>query len=109
LKRTTEFVLGLLGGIFGFGGAFFALFVGVWNEEISNLGSIAFIFSIIAIIGSIVVKFKAKLGGWMLLISGFGILFSISFFGVLPALLIVPAGLMGIIRKPKVSENEINA
>ncbi|MDC3417511.1 DUF4064 domain-containing protein [Aquibacillus salsiterrae] len=101
MNRTTEFVLGLLGGIFGFGGSLFALFVGVWSEEISTLGSVAFLFSILAIVGAIVVKFKAKLGGWLLLVSGIGILFSISLFGVLPSILLVPAGLMGIIRKPK--------
>lgn len=101
MNRTTEFVLGLLGSIFGFGGSFFVLFVGVWSEEISKLGGMAVLFSILAIIGAIVVKFKAKLGGWLLLVSGIGILFSISLFGVLPAILLVPAGLMGIIRKPK--------
>ncbi|PLR81330.1 hypothetical protein CVD25_15630 [Bacillus canaveralius] len=109
MKRTTEFVLGLLGGIFGFGGSFFALFVGVWSEEISNLGSMAFLFSILAIVGSIVVKFKAKIGGWMLLVSGIGILISISLFGVLPALLLVPAGLMGLLRKDKNNNIEVQA
>ena len=107
MSRTTEMVLGLLGGIFGIGAAFFALFIGSIDEavsgsqEISGLGGSAFFFSALAIIGAILVKFKAKLAGWIMLISGIAILVSISLFGVLPALLLVPAGLMGIIRKEK--------
>ncbi|ARI75626.1 hypothetical protein [Halobacillus mangrovi] len=107
MSRTTEMVLGILGGLIGFGGAFFALFVGSLDEalngssELSGLGSSAFLFSATAIIGAIIVKFKAKLGGWIMLISGVAILVSISLFGVVPALLLIPAGLMGIIRKPK--------
>lgn len=111
MSRTTEMVLGILGGIFGIAGAFFALFVGSVDEafngssELSGLGTAAFIFSALAIISAIIVKFKAKLGGWLLIISGVGILISISLFGVLPALLIIPAGLMGILRKPKTNTN----
>lgn len=30
MSRTTEFVLGLIGGIFGFGGALFAIFLELW-------------------------------------------------------------------------------
>ncbi|WP_096439037.1 hypothetical protein [Alteribacter populi] len=107
MSRTTEMVLGILGGLIGFGGAFFALFIGSIDEavsgsnEISGLGTSAFLFSTLAIIGAIVVKFKAKLGGWLMLISGVAILISISLFGVVPALFLVAAGLMGIIRKPK--------
>ncbi|MCE7790855.1 hypothetical protein K8O68_00285 [Salipaludibacillus sp. CUR1] len=107
MSRTTEMVLGILGGLIGFCGAFFALFIGSIDEAVSGsnqilgLGTSAFIFSGLAVLGGIVVKFNPKLGGWLLLISGVAILISISLFGVVPALLLVPAGLMGIIRKPK--------
>lgn len=100
MKRTTEFVLGLIGGIIGFGAAFFALFFGAVDEavsggesEITGLGSMAFLFSILAIVGSVVVKFKAKVGGILMLVSGVGGLVSISLFYVLPALLLVIGGL----------------
>nr|NNM89853.1 DUF4064 domain-containing protein [Bacilli bacterium] len=106
MNRTTEFVLGLIGGIFSFGGAFFAMFFGAFDKaatgtggSISSLGIAAFVFAILAILGSILVKFKAKIGGVLMLISGVGILISISLFGVLPALLLIPAGLMGLLRK----------
>lgn len=107
MKRTTEFVLGLIGGIIGFGGAFFAIFFGAVDEavsgssEVSGLGWAAFLFSILAIIGAVVVKFKAKAGGAMMLISGIGGLVSISLFYALPALLLVIGGLMGLFRKDR--------
>ncbi|MCA0970835.1 hypothetical protein LCM20_09555 [Halobacillus litoralis] len=107
MSRTTEMVLGILGGLFGFGGAFFALFMGAVDEsfngtsELSGLGTSAFVFSILAITGGILVKFKPKLGGWLMLISGVAILISISLFGVVPALFLIAAGLMGLIRKEK--------
>ncbi|QHT48492.1 DUF4064 domain-containing protein [Bacillus sp. SB49] len=110
MNRTTEMVLGIIGGLIGFGGAFFALFMGALDEsfngtsELNGLGSSAFLFSILAIIGAIVVKFKPKLGGWLMLISGVAILISISLFGVVPALFLVAAGLMGILRKGKKSQ-----
>jgi len=107
MSRTTEFVLGLIGGIFGIFGAFFALFFGTIDKAvsgsgtISSLGASAFIFAALGIVGSIVVKFKPRFGGLLLLVGGIGILISISLFGVLPALLIIPAGLMGLLRKNK--------
>ncbi|MDX8363774.1 hypothetical protein [Cytobacillus sp. IB215665] len=107
MSRLTEMILGILGGLLGFGGAFLALFIGTVDEvvsgssEISSLGVSAFLFSALAIIGAIVVKFKAKLGGGLMLISGIAILVSISLFGVIPALFLIPAGLMGILRKSK--------
>ncbi|SIS60117.1 hypothetical protein [Salimicrobium flavidum] len=110
MNRTTELALGIIGGLIGFGGAFFALFIGsvdaAFNEtsEIGGLGVSAFLFSSLALIGAILVKFKAKLGGWIMLISGIAILISISLFGVIPALLLVPAGLMGILRKEKTQQ-----
>lgn len=105
MKRNTEFILGLLGGIFGFGGAMFAIFFGAMDEavsgssEVSGLGWGAFLFSILAIVGAVVVKFKAKAGGAMMLVSGIGGLVSISLFYALPALLLVIGGLMGLFRK----------
>jgi len=110
MNRLTEMILGIIGSLIAFVGAFFALFVGAVDEafngtgEVSGLGTSAFLFSALALIGAIVVKFKPKLGGWLMLISGIAIVISISLFGVVPALFLVPAGLMGIMRKPKVRE-----
>lgn len=111
MSRTTEMVLGIIGSLLGFGGAFLALFIGSVDEAfngtsgVSGLGTSAFLFSALAFIGSILVKFKAKLGGWLLLISGIAIIISISLFGIVPALFLIASGLMGILRKQKVQKS----
>ncbi|SER71513.1 hypothetical protein [Salisediminibacterium halotolerans] len=107
MNRTTEMVLGILGGLIGFAGAFFALFMGEIDQAtggdntLTGLGMSAFLFSTLGVIGGILVKFKAKLAGWVMVISGVAILVSISLFGFIPALLLVPAGLMALLRKPQ--------
>ncbi|PTM58402.1 hypothetical protein [Desmospora activa] len=107
MSRTTELVLGIIGGVIGFGGAFFALFFGALdaeftgNESVLNSGAAAFWFSALAIIGAIVVKFWAKIGGALMALSGLALLWNIGLFGVLPALLLIAAGMMGIFRKGK--------
>jgi len=109
VKRTTEFVLGLLGGIFGFFGAVFALIIGgvdaalssSGTSEIIGLGWGAMLFAILGIIASVVVRSTAKVGGALLLVSGIGGLICISFYYILPAVLLVIAGLMGLIKKNK--------
>ncbi len=108
MNRTTEMVLGIIGSLIGFGGAIFAMFFGVIDEafmvsseiSIMGLGVSAFVFSAFAILGSILVKFKPRLGGGIMFISGLAILISISFCGIIPALFLIPAGLMGLVRKP---------
>lgn len=105
MSRVTEMILGLIGAVFGFSGAFFALFVGSIDQsingsgELSALGTTSFIFSVIAFAGAILVKFKPKLGGWLMLVSAVGLVVAISLFGVIPALFLLAAGLMGIVRK----------
>ena len=106
-KRTTEFVLGLLGGIFGFFASIFALAVGglgkAFNASgastISYLGWFALLFSVLAIVGSVVVQHKPKLGGAFMLISAIGGIISISFFYALSFILLLIGGLMGIFKK----------
>ncbi|VEF46206.1 membrane protein [Bacillus freudenreichii] len=109
MKRTTEFVLGLLGGIFGFFGAILALFIGgvdaaissSGSSEIIGLGWAAIFLSILGIVGAVLVKGRSKAGGIMMLISAIGGLISISLFYLLPFVLLLIAGLMGIFRKDK--------
>ena len=110
MKRTTEFVLGLIGGILGFFGAMFALAFGgldaAFNEsgtsQFTGLGWSAMLFSILAIVASVIVKKKAKLGGILLLVSAVGGIISIFVFFILPAVLIIIAGCMGVFRKETV-------
>jgi len=112
-KRTTEFVLGLIGGIFGFFGSFIAFAVGSLGKAfyvsnastISTLGWFALLFSILGIVGSVVVKHKPKLGGILMLISAVGGLISISFFFIPAFVLLLIAGLMGLLRKDPKNES----
>ncbi|MED3394434.1 DUF4064 domain-containing protein [Bacillus wiedmannii] len=111
MKRTTEFVLGLIGGIFGILCAFIALFIGgvasaMEAEGASNvigLGWVAVALSILGIVGSVMVKSKAKVGGAMMTIAAIGGFICISFIYILPAVLLLIGGLMGIFRKEKVA------
>jgi len=66
------------------------------SVTISGLCVAAFVFAAVSIVGAIVVKLKPNPGGWLLLISGVRILIFISLFGVLPALLLVRAGLIDL-------------
>lgn len=111
MKRTAEFVLGLIGGIFGILCAFIALFIGrvasaMEAEGASNvigLGWAAVVLSILGIVGSVMVKSKAKVGGAMMTIAAIGGFICISFIYILPAVLLLIGGLMGIFRKEKVA------
>jgi len=106
-KRTVEFVLGLIGGIFGFFGALIALmFGGIGSalggegaSTIIGLGWLAILFSIIGIIGAALVKSKTKVGGWMMIISAVGGVISVSFAYALSFVLLIIAGLMAVIKK----------
>ncbi|SFB21617.1 Protein of unknown function [Lentibacillus halodurans] len=107
MNRTTEFVLGLIGGILGFFAAIIALFIGgvdaAFSERgtstLTGLGWSAFLFSGMAIVGSVVVRSKAKVGGILLIVSAIGGLISISMFYLISFILIGIAGLMGIFKK----------
>ena len=113
MKRTSEFVLGLIGGIFGFIGAFVAImfggldaaFSGTETSSITGLGWSAMLFSTLAIVGCILVKSKPKLGGLFMLIAAIGGTISISMFYVIPGIMLFIAGLMGLIRKDKSKVN----
>ena len=111
MKRTGEFVLGLIGGIFGLIGAVTALFIGEidaslnGSSEISGLGWAAILFSILGIVGSVIVKGKPKLGGSFMTIGAIGGFISVFFFYIIPAILLLIGGLMGLLRKDKVNND----
>lgn len=111
MKRTTEFVLGLIGGIFGILCAFMALMIGGIGaafeadgaNSVIGLGWAAIALSILGIVGSVMVKSKAKAGGIMMLIAAIGGIICISAFYILPGVLLLIGGLMGVFRKEKAS------
>ncbi|EJQ14778.1 MULTISPECIES: DUF4064 domain-containing protein [Bacillus] len=110
MKRTAEFVLGLIGGIFGILCAFIALFIGGLGSALEadgantviGLGWGAVALSILGIVGSVMVRSKAKVGGIMMTVAAIGGFICISLIYLLPGVLLLIGGLMGIFRKDKV-------
>ncbi|MDQ7236418.1 DUF4064 domain-containing protein [Bacillus pacificus] len=109
MKRTAEFVLGLIGGIFGILCAFIALFIGGLGSALEadgantviGLGWGAVGLSILGIVGSVMVRSKAKVGGIMMTVAAIGGFICISVIYLLPGVLLLIGGLMGIFRKDK--------
>lgn len=109
MKRTAEFVLGLIGGIFGILCAFIALFIGGLGSALEadgantviGLGWGAVGLSILGIVGSVMVRSKAKVGGIMMTVAAIGGFICISLIYLLPGVLLLIGGLMGIFRKNK--------
>ncbi|WP_420973904.1 DUF4064 domain-containing protein [Bacillus thuringiensis] len=109
MKRTAEFVLGLIGGIFGIICAFVALLIGGMGaafeadraNTVIGLGWGAVALSILGIVGSVMVRSKAKVGGIMMTVAAIGGFICISIIYLLPGVLLLIDGLMGIFRKDK--------
>ncbi len=108
MKRTAEFVMGLLGGIFGFFGGIAGLCVGTVDNaffagssdyDITTLGWSALGAATLGIVATAFVKSKPKLGGWLMIISAIWGVISISLFFALPGILLFVGGLMALIRK----------
>lgn len=113
-KRTTEFVLGLVGGIFGFLGAIAALVVGVFagsfgeafgsaevvaaGTQLVGLAVGAIIMAIIGIVGAVMVKNEKrhKIAGGLMIISAIGGLIAVSLYYVLATVLLLIAGVMAL-------------
>ncbi|EOO23936.1 hypothetical protein ICM_05425 [Bacillus cereus BAG1X2-3] len=109
MKRTAEFVLGLIGGIFGIICAFVALLIGGMGaafeadgaNTVIGLGWGAVALSILGIVGSVMVRSKEKVGGIMMTVAAIGGFICISIIYLLPGVLLLIGGLMGIFRKDK--------
>ncbi|MBS3144025.1 DUF4064 domain-containing protein [Candidatus Woesearchaeota archaeon] len=107
MKRTAEFTLGLIGGVFGiFFGLLSLLFGGVsaafgMGNEVLWLGFSAILFSILGIIGASIVKHKTKMAGWFMTIAAVCGVISISAFYIIPGALLLVGGLMALIRKER--------
>ncbi|PEY91596.1 hypothetical protein CN349_26285, partial [Bacillus cereus] len=69
-----------------------------------GLGWVAVFLSILGIVGAAMVKSKAKAAGIMMTIASIGGFICISVVYLLPGILLLIAGLMGIFRKPKTVE-----
>ncbi|PED43145.1 DUF4064 domain-containing protein [Bacillus cereus] len=113
MKRTTEFVIGLIGEIFGIIFAFIALLIGGIGAAFEADGANSIItfswmaigLSTLGIVGSVKVKGNAKAGGIMMTIAAIGGFICIFMFYILPGVLLLIGGLMGIFRKDNSTAN----
>jgi len=100
-SRTGELVLGIIGGIFALIGATAALFLGAGFNVDSAMGGglVSILFSVIAIIAVIFISKNPKIVSIVLIISALVIFITTGLFGFLGAILILVAGILGLIRK----------
>jgi ribosomal protein S27AE len=105
-ERTAEFILGLIGGIFGILAVPGLLFLGAVSRYFGGPDTILMwavgggILSIIGLIGAAFVKSRPKAAGAIMLISGFlGLFLALGLW--IGALLLIVAGIVALIRKEK--------
>jgi len=100
-SRAIELLMGLFGGMFGFLGAILSIGMGRLGEtfgmpegpDIIRLGLAAIIFSIIGIIGALMIKSRTRTAGWLMVASAYGGLISTSFSFLLPFILVLIGGI----------------
>ncbi|EGT3614913.1 DUF4064 domain-containing protein [Clostridium perfringens] len=105
MKRTAEFVLGLIGGILGLLISFPTFIIMGFMPVTDSLSSIAWVtnalatvLAIVAIVFACLVNKKTKLSGIIMIITGVG-LFLCNFLNIIPAILLLVAGIMSLARK----------
>jgi len=109
ISRTAETILGVLGGVFGLGGAIFAFFIGgvagiLGSPDASTVAgaSLGAIFlSILGIVGGSIASRSAKTAGILMLLSGIGGFIAISFAFIIAGPLLIIGGILALTRKPK--------
>ena len=102
-KQTISFILGLIGGIIGLLGGISVFIFWISGGIIRIFGNItgmfgAILFSILGIISASLVRNKRILGGWLMLISGVGILISMHLWGLLPGVLLIIGGILALVK-----------
>lgn len=107
MKRTAEFVLGLIGGILGIlaslSGVLFGAVATAMNVDaggvVSGASWGALILSILGIVGASMIKKKTLVASIFLLVAAIGGFICLSVIYVIPAILLLIAGIMGLVRK----------
>lgn len=98
----NAYILGIMGGIFGLMGGLFSVMFGTIFDSVGEhstialQGWIAVGASAIAIYAATQLKHRARRSGWILIISGIVGLVAISFFYILPTILLVIGGVSAI-------------
>jgi hypothetical protein len=107
VSRKAETILGVLGGLFGLLGAFFALLAGGLGSaleiegasDIVGLAWLAILLSIIGIISGAAVNHNAEVSGVLMLICGIGGFIAISFGYIIAGPLLIAGGILALTKK----------
>lgn len=110
MNRTLEFVLGLIGGILGVVSAVLVLFnkldLFTADSGLGSFGIAALLFSLIGIIGAVMVSISGKLGGIIMILSSvFGIL-SIFLGYIISGILLLIAGIISVIKPDQTKDKK---
>ncbi len=114
--RVASMILGIIGGIAGFGGALFALFVGGVDASFSasgtssiiGLGVAAIFFSLLGLVGGVLALKKPKVAGIMMLISAIGGVISISWGYVVAFPVLLVAGILALIGQKEKNKTTLD-
>ena len=106
-RRTAEMILGIIGGIFGIIAGLAAALIGgigvafgvAKASELYGLATLAIIASIIGIVGAAIVESRTKISGVLMIVAAVLGLIAVSFFYVLPMILLGIAGILALVRK----------
>lgn len=109
MKRTGEFVLGLIGGIIGIlaglSGTFLGALAQAFNVDqagtVSTAAWVAVLLSVIGLIGACIVKRRTMLASIFMLVAGIGGFICLSMLYIVPGILLLIAGIMGLVRKDR--------
>jgi hypothetical protein len=93
------FWIGIIGGIFGILGAILAYLIASFGtSSLFTNAAGALIFSVVGIIGG-VLETRKMLGAALMIIGAFGVVISISIFGVLTFILFLVGGIVILMQK----------
>lgn len=114
MKRIPEFILGLVGTVLSFGVGLAVTAFGAIGEEfnaegaaeVATGGASTFWFSVLALIGTVLLFFWSKIAGSLMLITSVAGLIGSGLLYVFPAIFLVIGGCMAIFRKEKQTQTE---
>lgn len=98
-NRTVELILGIIAAVFGFFGAFVAMFFSAFADRAAWAFLCLVFFSILGLVSTFYVRRYHEVGGIGMIISGVCLFITGGLLGFISAILFVIGGLLAFIRK----------
>lgn len=107
--RLAALILGIIGGVFGLGGAACAVGVGAvgsafgaeGGKTVLGLGVAAFPLAVAGLVGGAIAMVKPLAAGIILVVSGIGIIIAISAGGAVPGVLLIIGGIFALVGRKR--------